>query len=130
MIDESLKLAMDFVNIKSLPKEHKGAYRTRSVCLANKSGGVQVYCVGIYDDKEERTVILKDFSKGCGHITDIISVHPINEKEIKSTFDFTAMKVHEMKEWLDKNNVIYFGDKKKDYIKAYWRYISNNKNKP
>lgn len=129
MIEESLKLAMDFVNIKSLPKEHKGAYRTRSVCLVNKSGGVQVYCVGIYDDKEERTVILKDFSKGCGHITDIISVHPINEKEIKSTFDFTAMKVSEMKEWLDKNNVIYFGSAKKDYIKAYLRYIANNKNR-
>lgn len=130
MIEESLKLAMDFANIKSLPKEQKGAYRTRSVCLVNKSSGVQVYCVGIYDDKEERTVILKDFSKGCGYITDVVSVHPIKEKETKSTFDFTAMKVPDMREWLDKNNVIYFGSCKKDYIKAYWRYIENNRNKP
>lgn len=126
MIEESLKLALEFVNIKSLPKEHKGAYRTRSVCLVQKSMGVQVYCIGIYDDKEENTVILKDFSKGCGYVSEILAVHPIQEKEQKSTFDFTAMSVPEMKEWLDKNNVIYFGNKKKDYIKAYWRYMKSN----
>lgn len=126
MIEETLKLALNFVNLKSLPKQFDGVYRTRSVCLVEKTGGVQVYCIGVYDDKEEGTVVLKDFSKNCGYITKILSVHPIEEKEQKSTFDFTAMSVPEMKEWLDKNNIVYFEDSKKDYTKAYWRYLKSN----
>lgn len=126
MIEETLKLALEYVNLKSLPKEHEGAYRTRSVCLVRKSIGIEVYCIGAYDEKEEKTSVIKDFSKGGGYISEILSVHPIAEKELKSSFDFTAMSVPQMKEWLDKNNVICFDDKKKDYIKAYWRYMKSN----
>ena len=61
MIEETLKLALEYVNLKSLPKEHEGAYRTRSVCLVRKSIGIEVYCIGAYDEKEEKTSVIKDF---------------------------------------------------------------------
>jgi hypothetical protein len=57
-----LQDALNYANVKKLPKEVEGAYEGMAIILMTKVNNKQVYGIGKWDTKLKRSSVAKDFT--------------------------------------------------------------------
>ena len=116
----TLEKCFGFLNIKKLPKENKDDFDTRAILEVMKVGGTKAYCIGVKENGKYR--ILKDFDKKGMGVSKVIAAYPIVEKPQDKKVDIRTLNLKELKELLDKENIVFVHTWKKDeLIEAYER---------
>lgn len=119
-MDNTLEKCLEFMNIKKLPKESREEFDTRAILQVVKVGNTKAYCIGVRQNGMFR--ILKDFDKKGMGVMKVIAAYPVVEKSIEKKIDVKTMNLKELKELLDKENILFQHTwKKEELIEAYER---------